>query len=137
MSAALDSAGGQLDAGTVESLNAGDLNIGVEEQATTLLLTWLGKSSERQPGKFLEPFFDGVIEHADAKKIAIEMRFEKLEYFNSSTISSLIQMLQKARTRSVRLVIQYNAAIRWQKLSFDALRVFNKGDDLLELRALS
>jgi hypothetical protein len=119
----------------VENLSAGDLTITVEEGAT-LRLEWLGKSNDRQPQKVLEPYFDKCLEAADAKKVALEMHFEKLDYFNSSTISSLIQMIQKARTRSVKLVIQYNAAIRWQKLSFDALRVFTKGDDLLELRTI-
>jgi hypothetical protein len=116
----------------VESLTAGDLSIAVEE-GPTLLLNWLGKSNDRQPNKVLEPFFDKVLDAAATKKLAVEMHFEKLEYFNSSTISSLIQMIQKARTKAVRLVIQYNATIRWQKLSFDALRVFAK-DELLELR---
>ena len=41
-----------------------------------------------------------------------------------------------ARQRNVRLVLVYNPQLKWQKLSFDALRVFAK-DDLLELRSLS
>ncbi len=118
----------------MDSFSAGDLTIAVEDGAT-LLLNWLGKSSDRQPGKLLEPFFEKALDTAAEKKVPIHMHFDKLEYFNSSTISSLIQLIQKARARAVKLVIQYNATIRWQKLSFDALRVFAK-DDLLELRTI-
>ena len=34
----------------------------------------------------------------------------------------------------VRLVIVYDENLKWQRLSFDALRVFDKSDQLFELR---
>ena len=60
--------------------------------------------------------------------------FTKLEHFNSSTITSIIQLIQECRAKGVKLVIVFDAAVKWQKLSFDALRVFAKPDGLLELR---
>jgi hypothetical protein len=62
------------------------------------------------------------------------MHFENLDHFNSSTIAAVIRFIQEARVKAVKLVIVYNQQLKWQKLSFDALRVFAK-DDLLELHA--
>ena len=45
---------------------------------------------------------------------------------------AVIRLIQDARARAIKLVIVYNAQLKWQKLSFDALRVF-ANDDLLEL----
>lgn len=120
----------------MESLSAGDLTIeavAAGEEAPIQLL-WRGKSNDRQPGKTLAPYFKGVVAEALARKVAIEMHFEKLEHFNSSTITSIIQLIQDARAKVVKLVIVYDRELKWQKLSFDALKMFAK-DELLELRS--
>jgi hypothetical protein len=61
--------------------------------------------------------------------VGLELHFEELDYFNSSTITSLIQLIQEARAKGIPLTYVYDPALRWQKLSFDALRVF-VGDGL-------
>lgn len=120
----------------MESLKNADLVIDVEDVAAPpcLRLVWRGRSADRYPGRVLGPFFSSALDEAAGKGAAIEMRFHALEHFNSSTITSVIELIQDARARGVRLVIAYDGAIKWQRLSFDALRVFNKGDGLLELR---
>ena len=115
----------------MENLSSDDLTIEVmgsanEDPAAPLVLVWRGKSDDRYPGK--------VLEAAGERRCAVEMHFEKLDHFNSSTIAAVIRFIQDARVRGVRLVLVYNQQLKWQKLSFDALRVFAK-DDLLELRA--
>jgi hypothetical protein len=75
-----------------------------------------------------------VLAVAGARNLPIELHFEQLEHFNSSTITSLIQLIQDSRARSIKLILVYDQALKWQRLSFDALRVFVK-DDLLELRS--
>ena len=99
-----------------------------------LTLTWRGKSDDRYPDKVLKPYFAQVLARASERGTGVAMHFEQLDHFNSSTISTIIRFIQDARQRGVKLVIVYNQALKWQKLSFDALRVFAK-DDLLELRA--
>ena len=79
-------------------------------------------------------FFGEALDRATALGAAMEMRFHALEHFNSSTITAVIELIQEARARNVRLVIAYDGAVKWQRLSFDAMRVFNRGDALLELR---
>lgn len=119
----------------MDSLQADDLTIEASQpDAGPLLLTWKGKSDDRYPGKILAPYFARVLDHATEHGKAVEMHFEKLDHFNSSTIAAVIRFIQDARARGVKLVIVYNQQLKWQKLSFDALRVFAK-DDLLELHA--
>lgn len=120
----------------MESLKAGDLHIEVGTSApkAPLRLVWRGKSNERHPGSVLDPFFAQVLDAARAVGVPVEMHFEEVSHFNSSTITSVIQLIHDAREKAIRLVIVYDSKQKWQKLSFDALKVFDKGDDLLELR---
>jgi hypothetical protein len=126
----------------MENLAAGDLTIEAADaaepasepgRAAPLILSWKGKSDDRHPARILGPYFAIALERAAERKAALEMHFEKLEHFNSSTIASVIRLIQDARARGVPLVLVYDEALKWQKLSFDALRVFAR-DDLLELR---
>jgi hypothetical protein len=120
----------------MQSLIVGDLRIEAfeDEASTSLRLLWKGKSNNRHPGEALAPYFREVLAAADTRRVPLELHFEKLEHFNSSTITSIIQLIQDSRARAVKLILVYDQALKWQKLSFDALRVFAR-DDLLELRA--
>ena len=51
-----------------------------------------------------------------------------LEFFNSSTVACLVHFLQRARDAKVQLAFTYLPTVRWQKLSFEALRVFEQID---------
>jgi hypothetical protein len=119
----------------LDSLSAGDLTIELSQDDGLITCTWRGKSTERQPGKVLGPYFEGVLGAASDSAVPVEMHFEELDHFNSSTITALIRLIQSARTKNVRLVVVYNQELKWQRLSFDALRVFDKNDQLFELRA--
>jgi hypothetical protein len=122
----------------MDTLVANALTIEAAEPAPPepLTLTWRGKADDRYPDKVLRPFFAQVLARAlERGGGGVAMHFEHLDHFNSSTISTLIRCIQDARQKKVKLVLCYNQALKWQKLSFDALRVFAK-DDLLELRAV-
>lgn len=120
----------------MDNLTTGDLTIEAIDSANPIKLTWRGKSNERQPNKSILPFMAGVFVAASEKGGAVEMHFEKLEHFNSATITTLIQIIQDARSKGVKLTLVYDQALKWQKLSFDALRVFAK-DHHLEIRTTS
>jgi hypothetical protein len=117
----------------MQDLLAGDLTVAVSELAGGLRLDWKGKSNAREPAKVLAPFFVEVAKRAATlgAKPAVELHFEALEHFNSSTITALIQFIQTSRARGLQLIIVFDAAQKWQRLSFDALRIFDKGDGLL------
>ncbi len=122
----------------MQSLIVGDLRIEALEDGVypALQLLWKGKSNIRHPSELLGPYFRDVLAAACERKVALELHFERLEHFNSSTITSIIKLIQDARSRAVKLVLIYDPQLKWQKLSFDALRVFAK-DGVLELRAVA
>lgn len=120
----------------MESLQAGDLRIDVVQvdDPPTTQLHWFGKSNERQPDKVLAPFFAEALDSTVQAARVLELHFERLEHFNSSTIMSIIQLIQEARNRKGKLVLVFDPDRKWQKLSFDALRVFEKSDGLFQLK---
>jgi hypothetical protein len=97
-------------------------------------LFWNGRSTERDPSQILLPFFARILSSATESRTALEMHFERLEYCNSLTIMSLIQLVRDAREQGISLVFVYQGTLRWQKMMFDALRVLTRHDGLLELR---
>ena len=122
----------------MENLSTGELTLEASEDAAkrAIVLMWRGKSNARNPSQVLQPYFSTVLAAATSRSLGVELDFSSLEHFNSSTITSIIQIIQESRSKSVRLSIVYDARVKWQKLSFDALRVFAKPDGLLELRTL-
>jgi hypothetical protein len=115
---------------------AGDLRIDVFEAQppSPARLFWSGRSIERDPERLLLPFYTRVLDAAVHARSAVEMHFERLEHFNSSTVGTVIQLIQEARKRDVKLILVFKETLRWQKLSFEALKIFQKDDGLLELR---
>jgi hypothetical protein len=121
----------------MEPLIAGDLTIAVRaEPSETLICDWTGKSNDRHPAKVIAPYLDALLAAA-GQGGGLEVHFEALDHFNSSTITVLIRLIQNARARGVRLVFVYDQSLKWQRLSFDALRVFDKGDQAFELRPVA
>src|SRR5262245_54488811 len=122
----------------MEGLKAGELTIEVVEREAppSVQLIWRGKSNDRSPRRTLATFFEKVMAGAQArgKGSRVERSFAELHHFNSSTITSVIELIQDARARGVPLVIRYDGKVTWQKVTFEALRVFVKNDGLLELR---
>lgn len=115
----------------MEDLKSGDLCIQATVQENVLRLDWQGKSIDRAPSKILRPYFKRIEESATQAKQTVEMHFEGLEHFNSSTVAALIQWIQGARACKLKTVIVFDANLTWQKLSFEALRIFEKPDGLL------
>lgn len=121
------------------NLQADELLIEVDERETGILvLNWLGRSASRSPGSVLHPWFDQLFGVARERNAALEMRFERLEHFNSSTIAVLIQLINSAQDRRIRMTVRYDANLRWQTLSFDALRralrPFDSGPDQVQVQ---
>lgn len=118
----------------MQNLQAGELSI--EYQHTPpdpLRLFWRGKSNQMQPGQLLDPYLTEALDTAQQASAAVEMHFESVDHINSSTITVLLQALEEARQRGVRVVLVYNSARKWQRVSFEGLRVFTT-DGNVELR---
>jgi hypothetical protein len=96
-------------------------------------LFWRGKSNDRHPARSVVPYVADVLAGAQAENALVRLHFETIEHMNSSTITAIIQIIQDARTRRTQLVIVFDPSKNWQKLSFEALGVFVKGDGLLQI----
>jgi len=116
----------------------GDLTIDLDDGTVGLLrLDWSGKSNHRQPDTVLAPFFADVTSRAVSGQRALEMHFEQLEFFSSSTITAIIQYVKELRDRKVKLTVSFDARHRWQKIFFDALCIFDKGDGLFTIQSVA
>jgi hypothetical protein len=101
----------------------GELTASFDRTAPSQLHVRLtGKSSSRDAGKVLAPVFDLVLSAGIGENRVVILHFERLDYFNSSTIAALVQFIRSAQERKVGLTVVYDAAQKWQAMSFDALR---------------
>ena len=116
----------------MEPLKEGTLTITPEVRAGTLLLTWRGRSTSREPGKVLRPYLLGLLLQATQCNEGLALTFVELEHFNSSTVAELIFLANACREKKVPLQIVYDASKQWQALSFvaieKALKAFGAGD---------
>lgn len=107
----------------MDNIQLGDLTAELDRgNAGTLKVHLSGRSSSREAGKTLAPLFDRVIAEASAESRVLALHFERLEYFNSSTIAALVQFIRAAHERGIGLTVVYDGKQRWQAMSFDALR---------------
>jgi hypothetical protein len=112
------------------------LTIQVIEQDTTIDVKWQGKSIDREPAKFLSPILIQVLNTASDMNKRIIMDFQNLKYMNSSTITPVIKILDRAKKGMAKITILYHKATKWQELNFTALEIFNTEDNRLEIKGL-
>jgi hypothetical protein len=122
----------------LDDLVAGDLRIDatLSEAPPAVRLAWQGKSNARQADQLLLPYLERALGWAVERGVVLELHFAALGHFNSSTIASVIQLIQLAQLRGARLLIVFDPRRQWQRLSFDALKVFVRPDGLFELRTV-
>jgi hypothetical protein len=118
------------------TVQLGDLEIEVGS-TNPLRLVFRGKSNHREPDSVLRPLFHEVLKTAATSGKAIELHFEKLEFFNSSTITSVIHFIKDLRSRQITTQVTYDAGHKWQKVFFDALGMLQKADGFLQITAVT
>jgi hypothetical protein len=107
----------------VETMQLGDLAAELDRNSADALRVHLsGRSASREAGKTLAPLFDRALEIAKTESRSLTLHFERLEYFNSSTIAALVQFIRAVHDAGVGLTVAYDSKQRWQAMSFDALR---------------
>ena len=113
----------------LQELRAGELRIAATVDPDGLRMVWHGRSAARDPREVLVPYFEQAFEVARSHGAPVEMHFEGLDYFNSSTIAALIDAIRLGSERRVPMVMIYKQNVRWQRMSFDALRMFTREHD--------
>jgi len=112
-----------------------DLVIDVVEGAGEVRLTWSGKSTEREPGRFLVPLFGEVLAHAKTVGKRVAMDFGAVDYMNSSTFTPIVKLLDEAKRAGVAVLLEFDGTRKWQALSFSALRAFETPDGRIAVRS--
>ena len=62
------------------------------------------------------------------------MDFRKLEYMNSSTITPIIKVLDRAKRGKNHITVIYDKTLKWQELSFSAMEIFQTKDKRIEIK---
>lgn len=120
--------------GPTEQLVVGDLVVDAAQAEDGLVrLDWRGKSTARNPGEQLVPFLARWFDRALERDAQLELHFEDLEHLNSSTISVVVQLLQRLRDEPLALTLRYRGEVSWQRLTFEALRVFGAPNGRLRI----
>ncbi len=107
----------------MENFEKGSLTISLIKSGNTMIMDWNGQSDDRDPSALLDPYFDRIID--DLKGIDLTIKFEKLEYMNSSTVQPIVLLLKKLNTHEIKTFITYDTTSKWQTASFKALKAFS------------
>jgi len=116
-----------------ETFTSHALTLLVSEEASGITITWRGRSTARDPAEFLIPILTRALDRATELKRPLTLDFRALEYFNSSTITPVVRLLEETKRRGGSIVVNYDKKLRWQELSFSALQVFHTGDQRIRI----
>lgn len=106
----------------------------VDEPSITI--RFIGRSNERNPSKFIYPILSDALNQSAIDRKDIILDFMDLEYMNSSTITPILKILDKVRREETyRITITYNQSLKWQELSFSALKIFETKDKKIRIIA--
>lgn len=120
-------------ADAVKRFVKGELTLELSETPAELRLTWRGRSSDREPSRFLVPVLTEALDRARELGVPLAMDFCPLEYMNSSTFTPVVKALDESRRLAVPVVLEYSTARKWQALSFSALRTFETLDGRIKV----
>ena len=109
------------------------LEISLAQEPTGLRLTWVGKSTAREPRLFLVPILLEAFQSALAAALPLVLDFTALDYMNSATLTSVVKAFEESRRLSVPIVLEYSLSRRWQALSFEAFRTFETPDGRIKV----
>ena len=112
------------------------LTIEVTEDDANVSLVWKGRSIVRKPNDFVMPIMLDALSVANESGKRLVLDFQELEYMNSSTLTPIIKILERARRGETQLTVIYKESLRWQDLSFAALRIFETQDTRVEIKGI-
>ena len=119
-----------------ESYTSDLLKIEVQEKKDEIVAQWTGKSVHRNPGKFITPILIHVLKNSADLGKHIILDFRSLDYMNSSTITPIIKVLERAKRGKLKISVLYQKSLKWQELSFTALEIFQTNDKRVEIRGM-
>jgi hypothetical protein len=118
---------------TLQTYTNDQLRIDVSEETEAVTLRFLGKSILRDPNQFVMPILLKSLADANGTKRRLVMDFRELSYMNSSTLTPVIKVLERARVGEGKITIAYRKSLKWQDISFSALVIFRTPDGRIEI----
>lgn len=113
-------------------LSVGSLHIELlRESPEQLRMVWRGRSEDRDPADYLNPFLISSIEVLSDELLVCD--FRELEYINSSTIPPILRMIKKLHIDGKSARIVYDSNSSWQTASFTAFRIITDTMNLIEI----
>ena len=112
------------------------LKLELEEKKDAIKISWSGKSIDREPGKFITPILVNAIRRSSGLNKKIILDFRELAYMNSSSITPVIKILERAKRGRTQIRVVYKKSLKWQDLSFSALEIFRTKDRRVEIKGL-
>jgi len=110
------------------------LNLEVQENNSDINIRWTGKSVDREPAKFITPILVDSIRKSSDQNKRITLDFRELAYMNSSTITPIIKMLERAKRGKTRVTVIYLKSLTWQDVIFSALEIFRTKDGRVAIK---
>jgi len=121
------------ETGASQSFVNDRLRIEYEDGAESRTVRFLGKSFLKDPNDFVLPILTKVLQESVEAKKRIVIDFRELAYMNSSTITPVIKVLEKARVGVGEITVIYRKSLKWQEISFSALIIFQTTDRRIEI----
>jgi len=112
------------------------LEIEQHTEDDSISLRFRGKSILREPAEFLMPLLIKSLSVAGNESKRLVLDFRELSYMNSSTLTPLIKILERARAGRTALTTLYLKDLKWQEISFSALDIFQTQDLRIEIRGV-
>jgi len=122
--------------GGIELFENNPLQIERIENKNSINMIWSGRSIHRKPSEFITPILVETIKKSNASNKRIILDFRNLDYMNSSTITPIIKILERAKRGAVQITLLYNKSLKWQDLSFSALEIFQTKDRRVEIKGV-
>ncbi len=106
------------------------------DSASAITLRFSGKSVDRKPADFITPILLDALRDAGDSGRGIILDFRELAYMNSSTITPIIKVLERAKCGENRLEVRYDSTLKWQSVNFTALKIFETPDGRVRVRGV-
>ena len=108
----------------------------VQEYENNISIIWIGKSIDREPSKFITPILMEAVKMSGEMSKKLILDFRKLLYMNSSTITPVIKVLERAKRGKTSITVYYDKYLNWQDISFSALTIFKTKDHRVDIKGL-
>jgi hypothetical protein len=110
-----------------------DLRVEISFNQDAMVLSWQGKSRIQNPEELLIPFLERAWSIAAESRRQVSLRFEALEFCNSSTLTAIMRFFKRLRENDLQVTASFDARRRWQRLFAEALTMFVSRDGRFRL----